>query len=244
VLVLFGAGIGSAQNTLYFAQYVDGSLGGGIGWNTVIAVTNPAALGSAPANATISVRRDDSSPLNVAFVDENGAPLSSNFQLAGGQTILFFSPQTRSTVPLLFNNGFVTVSSNLPLSGTSVFSEFNAQGTFAEGGVPASAPLTRQETIAAKITGSNTALAVANPGAATANIQFQLLDRSGQLMVPQVTRGLIGNNQTAFFVTDLFPTAPASAVGTLRMISDQPVVATALLFSGSAFTTLPIFPIQ
>lgn len=245
VLVTVFAGVCSAQTTLYFPQFVDGFQGSGTGYFSAFGVTNPAAIGTPAATGTVTLTQDNGAPLSLTLTDENGQPAGNTFQLAGGQTKFFFSPQRFASSVLPLSSGFVTLTSSLPLSGGLVFFEFSAiAGLIGEAGVPAALPLTRQETFVVN-TNSNTGVAVANPGTTTANITFQLLDKSGALIVPQITRTLPPNNHTSFFVTDLFPSAPSTIYATMRMTSDNPVVSTVLQFQqNGVFATLPILPLQ
>jgi hypothetical protein len=238
IFVLLGAVVCSAQSVLYFPHFVDGSQGGGILWATLITVTNPAGAGTASASGTITMTRDDGTPMNIALKDENGGPAGNTFQLAGGQTKFFFSSSSGS-----LTTGFATVTSNLPVSGALVFFLL-APGAFSEVGVPAATPLTRQATVVAEANGFNTGVGLANPGTGAATITFQLLDTHGAPIVPQVIRTLPANNHIAFFVTDLFPSAPSAVFGTLRITSDTPVVSTALLFNQNNFASLPVFPLE
>jgi hypothetical protein len=244
VLVVFAASLCSAQSVLYFPQFVDGSPGQGF-WGSAIAVSNPAAAGTAAASGTITVTKSDGTPLNITFADDSLAPTTNTFQLAGGQTKIFYSPTLSGNLQP-FVNGFVTVTSTLPVSAGLVFLEGNASfSVISQAGVPGVTPLKTQATVAIKNTAENTGVAVAYPGTGTANITYQLLDKSGALIVPAVTKALAANNQTAFFISDLFPSAPASVFGTLRINSDQPVVAVALLITPqNLLSTIPLFPVQ
>src|SRR5215475_6915126 len=91
VLVLFAASLCSAQSVLYFPQFVDGSSGQGF-WASAVAISNPAAAGTATASGTVTVTKFDGTPLNITFVDDGLAPTTNTFQLAGGQTKIFYSP--------------------------------------------------------------------------------------------------------------------------------------------------------
>jgi len=122
----------------------------------------------------------------------------------------FFSANA-TEVPL--NTGFVTVASNLPLTGALIFAMVSPSGVGAQAGVPPATPFTRQGIFAIKNYSFNTGVAVANPGTETTTITFELLDKSGAPLVPQVTRTLGGNNHTAFFIVDLFPSAPSAIWG-------------------------------
>jgi len=250
VLILSWAAVCSAQTVLYFPQFVDGSQNGssGVTWQSAIVITNPAAPATPVASGSITLTQDNGSPMNLTFVDENGASLPSTFQLSGGQTALFQSPQSNSTSPLPFSSGFATVTSSLPVTGGLVFFESNSSGTFATAGVPPATALTKQGSVAVvfKETNSSTdvGIAFANPTASTATITFSLLDRSGNLIVPQATRTMATKNHTAFYVSQLFPNAPLPVIGTLRITSDNAVACIALLFQNATFGSLPIFSVN
>ncbi len=242
--VLFAAGICSAQTVLYFPQFVDGvQQAASVGWLTGIAVTNPAAPGTPAASGTLTLTNDNGTPLNLPLQDENGNPTPNTFQLSGGQTKIFVSPQANSNGLMPFSSGFATLTSNLPVSGASVFIEFGLNGPIGTAGVPASTPLMRQAIVVIKDNHANTGLAAANPGAGTATISFQLLDKSGAQVVAPVTRTLGANAHTAFFVSELFPSAPSSITGTLRITSDKAIVTTALFFQDATFGTFPVIPL-
>lgn len=249
VFVLFPAGICSAQSVLYFPQFVDGaqSPSAVLAWTTALAITNPAAPGTPAATGTVTLSNDDGTPMNITLLDQNGAPLANTFQLAGGQTMLFLSPQSNANGSLLpFNSGFATVTSTLPVTGGLVINELNSNGPSALAGIPAAAALTAQATVAAVNQSDpnnpqNTGVAIANPGTNTATVTFLLLDQYGNSVAPQVVRMLGPNNHTAFFVTDLFPMAAPNMLGTLRINSDNPVASMALFFQGPRFASLPVF---
>jgi hypothetical protein len=252
VFVFLAGRICSAQTVLYFPQFVDGAqnVNGDTGWISAMAISNPAAPGTPVASGTITLTQDNGTPMNMTLLDENGAPAGNTFQLAGGQTKFFLSAQSNANGLIPFSSGYATVTSNLPVSGGLVFIEANSVGTFAAAGVPTAAALTSQATVVVVThrnnpnNQDNTGVAVVNPGNTTANITFQLLDKSGVSLAPQVTRALAPANHTAFFVSDLFPSAPANIYGTMRITSDKPVAATALFFQGPAFATLPILTLQ
>src|SRR5262245_968724 len=103
-LVVFAAGIGSAQTTLYFPQFVDGAQNpqGDVAWFTAIAITNAAAPGTPAASGTVTLTKDNGTPMNITLFDENDAPAGNTFQLAGGQTKFFVSPQASANNALPF----------------------------------------------------------------------------------------------------------------------------------------------
>jgi hypothetical protein len=235
-----------SPTTLYFPQFADG-LQGSVVWGTVIFVTNPAGLGTPAATGTITLTQDDGTPMNVPLVDYYGAAAGNTFQLAGGQTKFFQSAILAGGNPANVGPlkvGFATVTSNLPVTASLVFVELSQNGISAAAGVPAATPLSRQAVVFVKNNDTNTGVALANPQTAAATITFQLVDGSGAQIAPPVTRTLAQKNHTAFFVSDLFPSAPAEIWGQLRITSDQSIVSTPLLFiPGGQFTTVPIFPL-
>ena len=87
----------------------------------------------------------------------------------------------------------------------------------------------------------NLGVAIANPGAADANVTLTLRDDKGATVAtkPFVIAKL---TQAAKFVTELFDTHPTIArdfTGTLDIESDAPVAVIGLRFRGANFSTLP-----
>ena len=255
VFFLFTAGICSAQTVLYFPQFVDGTQDrNSVVWATVLGVTNPAAPSTPAATGTITLTKDNGAPMNVTLFDINTGAIGNTFQLAGGQTKVFASASVVDIMgPQPLNTGFATVTSNLPVAGFLFFQDYGPYGTnpktgqlIAEAAVLSATPLMRQETGVVQYApqGTSTAIAVANPGTATANITFQLLDNNGNQIGSPVMRALAPNNHTAFFVPDLFPNVPPTLFGgSLRITSDTPLVSTGLFFQGNLFASLPIIPL-
>ena len=246
VCILGGSVFCSAQNTLYFPHVVNGFQTNGPGWITGFAITNTAMPGTAIASGTITLTQDNGTPWSITYDDGQGGPRATGssipFQLAGGQARLIV---TRANGSLI--TGFATVTSNQPVGVAVIFVEFADFGgtRVAEAGVPAATALTRQTVFAITGDGSNTGVAVANPGAATVTITFQVLNASGVMPLPSVNRTLAPRGHTAFFVSELFPSLPEGFIGTMQIISNTPIVATALLFESTGeFATLPVFPLQ
>jgi hypothetical protein len=254
VFMLCGAAVCSAQSVLQFPEFLDGTANrNSVVWASIIGLTNPAAPGSAMASGTITLTNDNGTPMNVALTDVLTGSTGNTFQLAGGQTKLFFSISTSAATPQPLNVGFATVTSSLPLAGALTIVEygpylnFDASGSaLSQASVLASTPLTKQGTVIAKFPGSDIGLAFANPGTATAIITFQLLDSTGATVGAPVTRTLAASNHTAFLVSQIFPSLTSGMfVGSVRITSDNPVASIALLLgSNNLFSSLPIIPIQ
>jgi len=252
VLMALSAGICSAQSILYFPQFADGAADkNSVVWGSVIGVSNLAALGTPAASGTITLTKDNGTPLNVALTDPLTGTVGNAFQLAGGQTKLFFSTSILNSPLQPLNVGFVTVTSNLPVAAAVIFINYSpylnsslSGPAIAQATVLAATPLTRQAMVFAKFPNNDEGIAIANPQASTATISFQLIDNAGTPVGAPVTRTLQPNNHTAFFVSELFPNAfPLAFIGSLRITSDNPVVATALNFQGALFSTSPVFPL-
>jgi len=238
----------SAQNMSYFPQIADGQAGG-IVWTTAIAITNPAATGTSAATGTITFTQDNGTAFNSVFTNLQGQPVGSGntipFQLSGGQSSYFVSTGAGALTV-----GFGTVTSSLPVTAGAVFQENVDIGKGPDGpiiswgGVAAVAPLTRQAVfVHVNRKGADTGVAIANPGTATANITFQLLDTNGVATGSAINTTLAAMNHTAKFVSQLFPSVvgPTEFLGTMQITSQTPLVATGLFFSSDGhFATVPV----
>jgi hypothetical protein len=248
----------TAQSTLYFPQIAEGVQTDGTQWGMIIAVTNPTTTVTA---FELDVMKDDGTPWTISWqqdgcFQESGNQSSIICDLGPGHTALFISPgeSGHSTTPLQTGSAKINqASTDPPVSGTAIFSEVGPAGRIAQAGVLSATASTRQEVIALapNLSGANflyppntatSAVAIANPGASTANITFQLLDFNGVAAAPPATKTLAASNHTAFFVNQLFPNTTIG--GRLRILSDVPIVATALLFQNNGqFATFPVFPL-
>src|SRR6266516_4613841 len=212
----------SAHTMFYYPHIANGVLGGVI-WKTTIFVTNPAAMGTGLASGSITFMRDNpvlseaGTPLNLTFTDETGQPTGSGntipFQIAGAQTRKFTSSGAGA-----YAGGFAIVSSNAPISGTAIFSEFDTAGRLiGEAGVPSGNAVSSQAIFVDTQGGYNVGVAYTNPGAAGANVTLRLLNSSA-VEVMSTVQTLGPSNHAAAFVSQLFPGAP-ELVGTLQISS-------------------------
>jgi len=248
----------TGQTTSYLPQIADGVQAGGYVWTTAIAITNPAAVGSAAASGSIVFTQSNGTAFNVPFMNLQGQAVGSGnsvpFQLSGGQTFIMISTGVEA-----LNVGFATITSSLPVIADAVFEENGPDpdcpscGTafIAQAGVPLATPSSSLGTLVIEsnhggVQGSDTALAIANPGTSTANLTFQLLNTDGTVAYPSVTATLAAKNQTAEYVSQLFPAAAAgSFVGEMVITSSSPVVLLPLAFKSSGeFGTLLVFAVQ
>jgi len=230
----------------------------GILWQTYVVVTNPAAVGTSDSNVTITFTKSDGTPFNIVslFTNEMGDLVGIgnviSFHISGGQTrfLVMMDDQLAAATPLAV--GFATVTSSAPVTATAVFDASYLGGNeLGQAGVTAAVLLSRQSIIVVKnsehgVVHSSTAVAFANPNSTAATVTFELLDTSGVAPFASVTRTLPPNNQTAIFVTELFPDLPADFWGTMQVTTSTqtPIVASTLLFQGDGgFAAFPIVPL-
>jgi hypothetical protein len=186
-------------------------------------------------------------PFNIGFVDANGNPVGGGnntigFQIAGGQTEVLIS-----TAAGAYAGGFGTVTSNVPISGTAVFSLYNTSGQLlGEAGVPSAAAVPAQSIFVDTNAGYAVGVAFANPNATAANIKLSLLDTQGQVQITTTQFNgqaltLGAGNHSAAFTSQFFPSFATPLAGTMQITTDAstPLAAIALRFNGAVFTTLP-----
>ena len=247
----------SGQATSSYLPQVAAGVASGILWHTSVVVTNPAAVGTSDSSVTITFTKSDGTPFNIVglFTNEMGDLVGIgnviSFQISGGQTrFLVMDDQLAAVTPLAV--GFATVTSSAPVTATGVFDASYAGGPgLGQAGVTAAVLLSRQSMIAVKnsedgVVHVSTAVAFANPNSTAATVTFELLNTSGVAPFASVTRTLPPNNQTAIFVTELFPDLPANFWGTMQVTTSTqtPIVATTLLFrAGGGFAAFPIVPL-
>ena len=245
---MIGSAVASfGQNTFYFAHVVNGNAGGV--WKTTIFLTNPAAANTSTAAGTITLTQDNSSlsspggPMNVSFINASGQTVTGpvlNFSIAGGQTI-----KLQSTGVGTFSGGFATVSSNVPVSGTAIFSLYDVTGTnlVAEAGVPSASAVPKQSIFVDIGGGFDIGVAFANVGStAASNVSLTLLNTSAATVMSTTIPTLGAGNHNAAYVSQFFPTGlPAQLTGTMQITAGTgSLAAIALRFAPTGvFTTLP-----
>jgi hypothetical protein len=245
VLILTASAVASAQGIFYFPHVVNGVQVSVI-WKTTILLTN---TGTTTATGGITFSQDTSnssaagSPMTITLTDEAGGTGSGN--------AFSFSMPPNGTKRLIsdgagpFVGGFAAVIPNAgaKVSGTAIFSEFDAAGNLiGEAGVPSASGATRQAIFVDTINNYKIGVAYANPGGTAANIKLDLLNSQAQSVLSTAVSQVLGpGNHTAGFTFQMFPSAPASMAGTMQITSDTPLAAIALRFDPtlSKFTTLP-----
>src|SRR5262249_43686299 len=226
----------------YFPQIADGGDAASF-WRTTIFITNPASIGTTPANGSITLWTSSGAAFNTGFVDAAGTPVGSGntvpFALSGGETRKFSSTHAG---PLAV--GFATVTADADVRGTAVFSEILSNNLFAEAGVPSANAVLKQSIFVDTTAGFDTGVAFANPNPTPANITFRLFTPGGTKIGQDIKQTLATNQHNALFVSHLFAVSPPTT-GTMQVISDVPVAAVALRFASTGiFTPLPPVPLD
>lgn len=249
-VIVVGLTAGSfAQTTFYFPQIADGNFGGGY-FTTTLLVTNNGSAGA--ANVAMTFRRSDGSPFNLGFVDSANNPVAmagnvlSINSLAQGQSRVLVSTAAGG-----LGVGFATVTSNVPITASAIFSQFAGAPGFgtrlSEAAVVPATTATNQGIFVDERGGFRTAFAYANPSVTnTATVNFSLMSiNTGGVPVLTTARVLNPGTHTSIFVDELFTFNPTalSHVGTMRVISTEPVAMMSLRFEGDLFTTVPPFSV-
>ena len=225
------------QNEIfYFPHIADGG-----SFKTTLFVTNPGAT-STTANVTISFddfADSDGNTIVPSFIDNQGQQFtgSISFQLAGGKSRRLVSTAASSGIGV----GFATVASDIPVTGSAIFSQFSGSSLIAEAGVPPS-PTSTSQAMFVDEAGFFTAFAYANPSTTqTANITFNLLNAEGQSVETQ-TATLAPLNHSSLFIRDLFSNT-TDHIGTMQITSDVAVTVVSLRFKNdfTIFTSVPPF---
>jgi hypothetical protein len=225
------------QNEIfYFPHIADGG-----SFKTTLFITNPGAT-STTANVTITFddfADSDGNTIVPSFIDNQGQQFtgSISFQLAGGKSRQLVSTAASSSIGV----GFATVASDIPVTGSAIFSQFSGSNLIAEAGVPPS-PTSTSQAMFVDEAGFFTAFAYANPSTTeTANITFNLLNAEGQSVGTQMAT-LAPLNHSSLFIRDLFSNT-TDHIGTMQITSDVAVTVVSLRFKNdfSIFTSVPPF---
>lgn len=248
-LLIGFATVARAQTTVYFPQIADGTFAGGF-FTTTILVSNNGSSGA--ANVTITFTQSNADPFTPGFVDSQNNPVGlagnvlSITALAEGQ-----SRKLISTAGSGLTVGFATVTSNVPVAVSAIFSQFSGapgSGTLlSEAAVVPANPATNQAIFVDESGNFRTGFAYANPSAVdTATVTFNLINTNG-IQSLTTARALLPMRHTAIFVDELFSTngvtdpLAVGHVGRMNIVSNSPVALMSLRFEGSLFTTVPAF---
>lgn len=220
----------AASSTTYFPQIANG----GNYFRTSIAVINNAA---AEASGELRLFKSDGSALQLPLADGRNLSTIPVRISARGSLLL------ESTGQGSLQAGWAVLTTNIPVEASAVFQTFNPSGVISEAGVTASR-LTRRFTIFADTIGTaRTAIAIANPSAAAANISVRLFNKQGTEVTTSPIHVTLGANQhVSRFIDEMLSSIAGinEFEGTVLFESDANVAAVSFRFDNfdaSAFTT-------
>jgi hypothetical protein len=185
----------STTQSLNLAQVANGSYSGG-SFKTSFLLFN---LASTAADVTLSLTKDDGSPFPVTILGQ-GTNSRFSIPLAACASAFLQTDGSGSVTA-----GAATITSNVPIGASGIFSIFNPQGVFqTEAGVGDS-PMLTSLTLPVDITDSfDTGVAFFNPGSSPITLTLKLLDWSGALAGSSATINLAGKQHAASFVSQIF----------------------------------------
>jgi hypothetical protein len=215
---------GAAANTTTYAlpQFVFGG-----GWYTAIYLANS---DSSAKQVTVNFLGEGGQPLNVP-----GLGTSSTVNVAGGGVAILEAPNSGG-----LTQGWATVALPSNVTGYAVFRQSVSGIADQEAVVPLSRTDSSSSLLVWDDTAYTTAVAVANPGAAQANISVTVRDSSGAT-IGTGSIPLAASGKTAIVLRSL----PALAGmlgkrGTAQFtVSGGQVSLLGLRFNGAAFTSIP-----
>jgi len=209
----------AATNEIFMPQMANGG-----GQTTLVMLSNP---NPQPVEATVNFFNEDGDPVSVPLRtfgthDEVDVTIPANSSL-GIQTL----DQGGSLIV-----GWVRVSSDGPLRGTTDFQFTQEQEIVREAGVADSLPIGSSNVFISVGGGFNAGVAMANPTEQDAEVTLRLLNNSGiELATAPVS--IASGGHVAKFVTELFEDEVGSAFeGTLVIDSDVPLAVTAIRTKG------------
>jgi hypothetical protein len=222
----------STKQTLNLAHVANGTYAGG-SFKTSFLIFN---ISASLANVTLALTQDNGTPFSVTIQGRGTASSFTFTNLAPGGSLFL---QTDGSGSLL--GGAATITSNVPVGASGVFTVFNTQGAFqTEAGVGDS-PVLTSFTLPVDITDTvDTGVAFFGPAGAT--LTFQLRSESGKLVGSRATRNLDAKGHLAEFASQIFGTR--NFRGSVGITATSGVAALALRQHSSppvlSYTTLPV----
>ena len=221
----------STKQTLNVAHVANGTYASG-SFKTSFLIFN---ISASPANVVLALTQDNGTPFSVTIPGRGTASSFTFNNLAPGGSLFL---QTDGSGSL--SGGAATITSNVPVGASGVFTVYNTQGAFqTEAGVGDS-PVLTSLTLPVDITGSfDTGVAFYGPSGAT--LTFRLLSAGGTLVGSSATRNLASKGHLAEFVSQIFP-GTANFRGSLAITATSGVAALTLRQNASplSYTTLPV----
>ena len=204
------------------------ALAGDAALRTVIVVTN---LSNSTAQGQVAMFNPQGDGLALGLASTGGAPAGEDASIVdlnipgGGAAVLSSSGTSESVM-----QGYAVITARVPIQATAVFQITDAAGAPSlEAGIAGAQPAQYQVATVSRNAADavDSGIALANSGDTEAELELSLVRTSGVLF-DRVERTLGPGEQTAAFLPQLFPAAPANFQGSLIITSTSPVSATVI----------------
>ncbi len=227
------------KTALKLAQVANGVYGS-VSFKTTFLIFN---ISSAPANISLELTDDNGNSFSVNIPGNGigtGAGATRSFTLQPNASIFLQTDGLGAG-----NAGAASITSNVPIGASAIFTVFNAAGFQTEAGIGDS-PVMASLTLPVDVTGLfDTGIAFFNPGSSPVALTLELLDMNGNVAAGTTARTLPSINahgHLASFINDpdLFP-GTSNFKGSLAVTAPVGIASTVLrqYNSGANFTTLP-----
>ena len=223
----------SVRKNFSLAQVANGTFDGG-SFQTTFLLFN---ISNTSTTVTLSLTKSDGTPFTVN-IPGTGSNSTFTFQLAVGASVFLQTDGLGSLAA-----GAANISSTQPIGAAAVFTVLDSQAKFqTEAGVGDSVPQ-NQLTLPVDVTGSfNTGVAFFNPNSGPTTITMKLLGQNGTVVSTAAPLTLPAKNQTAQYVTQLFP-GTSEFRGSVSITATGGTVAALTLRQHAgplSYTTLPV----
>ncbi len=211
-------------------------LAAGQGYTTQLILVNKT---DNPISGTVGLTQSDGSPLILRLGAEDVSSFAYQLPPAG-VTLLELGHPTALSV------GYAVVVPDVGQAapaGTAVFQLKQGTQLITEAAVAAT-PLTTKARVFVDTVGTQTGLALANPGAAEQEVTLALLDRYGESQ-EETTRTLPAGGHFAILATELFSSVTLGFTGQIEVRTNEPIAAVTLKLTTNSLgdlvlTTLPV----
>ena len=211
-------------------------VGAGVGLSTQIVLINPS---EGSVSGQIQLFGDDGNALQLEL--DGAAGSTFPYQIEGNGT---FQGELRSTSAPQVGYAMVTLEEGEQTpSGTAIFQIKSGEALISEAGMAVVTPTTSARIFVDNM-GTQTGVALANPGNPATTVSFTLLNLNGSSL-QTTTRDLAAGGHLAIFTDQLFSEAGEGFTGLMEITSSVPIAPVTLKLTTnergqSILTTLPL----
>jgi hypothetical protein len=203
-------------------------------YRAFLTLNNP---GTGAVSATILFRQPNAYPLSLTISGVAGSSRAITLPAKGLLRLNLEDPGTN------IKTGWCQVFSSAPINGLLVYQLLSEQAIVSEASV---LPSTRARGFMLPVSQlgaeSLTGLALAAVDTQPAQISLRFYRPDG-VVLSTSSLTLKSGEGISRFLTEFIPGLAATQEGTLEIVSDRTLIAVALLFQGSVFTSLPVTPL-